>query len=304
MRLLALTLVFAIGCAAEPGGMKSVPQSAPATAEADLGGSQAGSAGGEAESAQALPSQAALRRKIIYTAHVDLVVEDFRPIPSQVEEFARQFDGFISHSQVTGAPGYPRRGEWTVRVPVERYEPFLAAVRERLGGEIQSIRVDSQDVTEEYFDVEARIRNKKKTEERLIKLLEDRTGKLDDVLTVERELSRVREEIERVEGRLRVLADLTSLATVHLNVTEVKDYVPEEAPSYATRVRRAFQSSLDALVSTAQAVSIAIVALSPWLAVLLVVALVLWLMARMAWRRHLRVLERRVQVVDEPRPSG
>jgi len=304
MRLLALMMVFALGCAAEPGGMKAVPQSAPAMAEADLGGSQAASAGGEAESGQTLPSQAALRRKIVYTANVDLVVEDFRPIPSQVEEVARQFDGFISHSQVTGAPGYPRRGEWTIRVPVERYEQFLAAIRERLGGEIQSVRVDSQDVTEEYFDVEARIRNKKKTEERLVKLLEERTGKLEDVLTVERELSRVREEIERVEGRLRVLADLTSLATVHLNVTEVKDYVPEEAPSYMTRVRRAFQSSLDALVSTAQAVSIAFVALSPWLAVLLVLALVLGLIARMAWRRHMRVLERRVQVVDEPRPSG
>ncbi|HUT89665.1 MAG TPA: DUF4349 domain-containing protein [Thermoguttaceae bacterium] len=305
MRLLVvLVMVFALGCSAERLGMKGVPESAPAMAEADLGGSQGRDAGGEAESGQALPTQGALNRKIIYTATVDLVVEDFAPIPNQVEEVAKQFGGFVANSNVSGSPGYPRRGEWTLRVPVERYEEFLAEVRQRLGGEIQSVRVDSQDVIEEYFDVEARIRNKKKTEERLLKLLEERTGKLEDVLTVERELSRVREEIERVEGRLRVLGDLTSLTTIHLTVTEVKGYVPEAAPSYMTRVRRAFNASVAALVSAAQALSIAIVALSPWLAVLLVLAIVLGLLLRLAWRFRMRALERRVEVVDESSPSG
>jgi predicted type IV restriction endonuclease len=146
------------------------------------------------------------------------------------------------------------------------------------------VRVDSQDVTEEFYDVEARIRNKKKEEDRLLQLLDTATGKLEDVLAVERELSRVREEIERVEGRLRVLKDLTSLTTINLSVTEVKDYVPEEAATYATRVRRAFQSSITALVATMQGLSIAAIAAAPWLAVILALAVVLMLFA-MAIRR-------------------
>ena len=139
------------------------------------------------------------------------------------------------------------------------------------------MRVDSQDVTEEFYDVEARIRNKKKEEDRLLELLDTATGELEDILAVERELSRVREEIERVEGRLRVHKDLTSLTTINLSVTEVKDYVPEEAATYATRVRRAFQSSITALVATMQGLSILAVAAAPWLAVILALGLVLML---------------------------
>jgi hypothetical protein len=161
------------------------------------------------------------------------------------------------------------------------------------------VSVDSQDVTEEFYDVEARIRNKKKQEERLLALLDTAAGELKDVLDIERELARVREEIERVEGRLRVLKDLTSLTTVNLRVREVKGYVPEESATYATRVRRGFQASISALSATAQAVSIALVAFLPWLAVLLVLALILRLVWRVARRRHMRTLERRVEVVDE-----
>jgi hypothetical protein len=116
----------------------------------------------------------------------------------------------------------------------------------------------------------------------LLKLLDTATGKLEEVLAVEREIGRVRGEIEQSEGRMRVLTDLTALATVELVVTEVKDYVPEEAVTYGTRVRRSLDASLRALVFTADQLSIAAVAISPWLAVLLGpgLPLVLWLRAR------------------------
>ncbi|NQT13941.1 MAG: DUF4349 domain-containing protein, partial [Planctomycetes bacterium] len=191
--------------------------------------------------------------------------------------------GFVASSNISGSPGRSRNGTWKLRIPAERHGDFLTAVRQ-LDGEVQRERVDSKDVTEEFYDVEARIRNKKKAEERLIDLLENRAGELQHVLTVEKELSRVREEIERVEGRLRVLGDLTSLSTFNLNVTEVKDYVPEEPPGYLTRVSQTFWASYDALVFAAQEFSIAVVALSPWLGVLLVLLLLLMLVWRIVGR--------------------
>jgi len=115
-------------------------------------------------------------------------------------------------------------------------------------------------------------------------LLDEATGKLQDVLNVERELARVREEIERMEGRLRVLDDLTSLTTIELRVQEVRDYVPEETPTYLTRVRRAFSGSVDSLLATAQAVSIAVVALVPWLPVVAVGLVVAVWGLRFCWR--------------------
>ncbi len=237
---------------------------------------------GVAEAAEEpLPAEAALKRKIVYTAEVDLIVEDFEPVPEQVETLAEQFDAYVANSTVSGSPGSPRTGHWTIRVPVERYEEFLAAARQL--GEVRRVSVDSQDVTEEYYDVEARIRNKKKTESRLLRHLEDATGKLEEILEVEKELDRVCEEIERVEGRLRVLKDLTSLTTIQLTVSEIKDYVPEEAASYATRVRRGFQASIATLVSAAQGLSIAVIVLLPWLVILLVLGVLsfaLWRLVR------------------------
>ncbi len=200
------------------------------------------------------PGADALQRKIIYTATVNLVVENFDPVPQNVEALVGRFGAYVARSQITGLPGSPRRGQWTLRVPADRYEAFLAAAREL--GEVQNVTSDSQDVTEEYYDVEAHIRNKKQEETRLLELLSKAAGKLDEVLTVERELTRVRGEIEQMEGRLRVLGSLTTMSTVNLDVSEIKDYVPEEAVTYATRVRRAWDGSTAALVSTVQTVSV------------------------------------------------
>jgi hypothetical protein len=226
----------------------------------------------------------ALERKIIYTAELNLVVEDFSPVSSEVEDLAREFGGYIAHSKVYGMPGAPRRGEWTLRVPVARYEELLVAARKI--GEVRSESRDSREVTEEFYDLQARIRNKKRQEERLLKILDETAGKLKDILDVEQEIARIRGEIEQMEGRVRVLNDLTAMTTVTLNVEEVKDYVPEESPTYATRIRRAFHGSITAIVSTAQVVSILVAVITPWLGILLVIAVVPWLIFRMRRRRR------------------
>ena len=224
------------------------------------------------------PSAEALQRKIIYTATVNLVVERFDPIPELVQALVGRFDAYVARSQITGLPGSPRHGQWTLRVPADRYEAFLIAAREL--GEVQNVSSDSQDVTEEYYDVEAHARNKKQEETRLLELLSKATGKLDEVLTVEHELTRVRGEIEALEGRLRVLGSLTTMSTVNLDVNEIKGYVPEEAATYATRVRRAWNGSTTELVSTMQTLSVLLVALAPWIGILLVPVLVVVFLLR------------------------
>jgi hypothetical protein len=232
---------------------------------------------------QPLPGSNTLQRKIIYTADVELVVEEFNSIPAKVEKIVEEFEGYIAGSTVTGAPGHPRIGKWTIRVPVDRYGKFLTAVQKL--GEVHRVSSDSKDVSEEYYDLETRIKNKEKQEGRLLELLTDATGKLDEVLAVERELARVREEIERMEGRVRVLNDLTSLTTVELSISEIKDYVPDEAPTYVVRVRRAFEGSISSLVSAAVGLSILVVALLPWLGVLLVPTMMIILFVRRRRRR-------------------
>ena len=85
-----------------------------------------------------------------------------------------------------------------MRVPPGRFVELLVTAQ-RLG-EVRRVISDSQDVSEEYYDVEARIRNKQQEETRLLAHLQDSTGKLDEILAVERELARVRGEVEQVQG--------------------------------------------------------------------------------------------------------
>ena len=91
-----------------------------------------------------------------------------------------------------------------------------------------------------------------------------------------------------MEGRVRVFDDLTALTTVNLRVDEIKDYVPEQAPTYGTRARRALSGSIDTMVSTAKDLSIAAIAASPWLGVLAVPLLLLVLSIRARRRRRRR----------------
>lgn len=202
-------------------------------------------------------------RKIIYSAEVELAVEDFTGVPDQVVAVVKKFGAYVADSQLAGSSGENRRGTWKIRVPVARFDEFVNAAKGL--GEVIKVGTSSRDVSEEYYDVDARIRNKTKEEERLLKLLEERPGKLEDVIAIERELSRVREELERMQGRMRVLADLTSLTTVDLSILEIRDYRPPQAPTLATRIRRTFSDSLDSLQSASEAVLLAAVASGPWL---------------------------------------
>jgi hypothetical protein len=257
-------------------GVKPAAPDALAVAQAAPGGPP--QAAGEA-----VPPAQAHARKIIYRADVDLVVEEFEGLPEKIEGLVKEFGGYISRSNLHGTSGTPRGGDWTCRIPADKYEPFLEAARGL--GEVRSVTSDSDDVSAEFYDIEARIRNKKVEETRLLKHLEDSTGKLEDILAVEREIARVRGEIEQMEGRLRVLADLTSLTTIVIRVAEIKDYVPEAAPTYATRVRRSFASSLDSLVAFGQNLSILAVALVPWLPLILVPVIALYYLGRFIGRR-------------------
>ncbi|MBN2024298.1 MAG: DUF4349 domain-containing protein [Pirellulales bacterium] len=213
-------------------------------------------------------------RKIVHTATLHVAVEEFDPVPGAVAAVADRFGAYVARSDVDNASRAARRGTWTIRVPVDRYDACLEALRQL--GEIDNESADSKDVTEEFYDLDVRIRNKKRQEDRLVRLLDEATGKLDEILSVERELARVRGEVEQMEGRLRVLADLTALATIHLNVREIPIHKTPDVPGYATRARRTFQTSLHCLIDACQGLSLLVVMVLPWVGVLAALGLGIW----------------------------
>jgi hypothetical protein len=259
-------LMFAVGCAAEQapnGGTESnLKQVGLANTPAEKTADETADGGEKHKTA----------RKIIYDARIDLLVDSINATEQAMLGLIDAHEGFLAESDQSSFAQNQRRATWRVRVPVKHFHAFTSAVA-RLG-EVRQNHVGSQDITEEFMDLEARIRNKREEEKRLLKHLADSTGKLEDILAVEKELARVRGEAEQMEGRLRFLTDRSDLSTVTIEATEWKDYNPPVAATFSTQVGRTFFRSVQALLDFGRAIALMLVALAPW-APLIVIGLII-----------------------------
>ncbi len=249
-------------------------------------GLEQASGGVEAKAAPA--PKAIANRKIIYDARVELVTEDLNKLEAGLLQIVGSQGAYVADSDRSGTAGATRHGTWKIRVPVDAYD---ALVRGVVGlGELISNKTQSQDVSAEYYDLDARQAAKKVEEARLLKHLADSTGRLDEILAVERELSRVRSEIEQMQGRLAVLSNLTSLATVTVTASEIKGYIPPQAPTLGQKVARTFAGSVESLQILGEAVLLATVALIPWVPLMIPAAILVLVALRRAIRRTLAYL--------------
>jgi hypothetical protein len=226
----------------------------------------------------------AMPTKIIRTGDVSLIVDNFDEAFARFKADVEAIkDAYIAKAEISGSTGSPRRGTWKVRIPTASFDKFMTQMA-GLGVPDRNV-IDSRDVTEEYYDVEARLRNKKAEEARLVKHLDTSTGKLEEILKVEHEISRVRGEIEQMEGRLRMIDNLSSLTTVSVTMQEIKNYVPAQAPTFSNRVARTFGNSTDALVNFGEGVVLFSVAVAPWLPLIAVAVLLLYIGGNVVSRR-------------------
>jgi hypothetical protein len=210
-------------------------------------------------------------RRIIYEAEVSLVVKKMSETEAQITKLLKQFDGYIADAAVDRRQGQELSGRWKVRVPATNFDSFLDEVSKL--GIAESRRQTAQDVTEEFVNLEAQISNKKKLEERIVELLKDASGKIKDVIEVERELARVRGEIEQMEGRLRYLTNRTDLTTISIVAREEENYVPPAAPTFVNRIAQAWKTSLESLQSFGERLVVATTFAFPWVVVFSLVLL-------------------------------
>jgi Domain of unknown function (DUF4349) len=217
-------------------------------------------------------------RKIITNAEVFLILEDLDAGEKQLKELIAQNGGQIASSDLRGTSGSQRAGHWKVRIPIANFDAFKAKA-EKIGN-LERSSTNSSDVTEEFYDVEARLKNKKIEEARLIQHLEKSTAKLSDILEVEKELSRVRGEIEQMQGRINMLNNLTSLTTIDISLREVKNYVPPTAASFGDDVNRTLNSSWSGLVTTGRKFTLSLVSLLPWVPLLVILGYLSYLLLR------------------------
>ena len=135
-----------------------------------------------------------------------------------LQQLAITFGGYVGNTSLAAGDNQVRSATIQLKIPAARYDEVLAGMRSI--GKVESVASTAQDVGEEFVDITARATNARRLEERLIALLATRTGKLEDVLAVERELARVREELERYDGRIRYLKSRVATSTLAVTVHE------------------------------------------------------------------------------------
>ncbi len=157
-------------------------------------------------------------RMLIRTGYASIRVDSLEAAIRRVTEVATAMGGYVANSSFQTGEQAVRSAMLEIKLPAARYQEAF----DRLSGvgTVTNASTSTQDVGEEYVDISARTANAKRLEERLVSLLATRAGKLEEVLGVERELARVRQEIERYEGRLRYLERQVAMSTLAVTVFE------------------------------------------------------------------------------------
>jgi len=174
---------------------------------------------------------------IIRTATLVVVAKEFDAARSAFERLLRQHGGYIAQLS-TGGQSSARTLTATLRVPADRMDALFAELKKigRVEGEGQI----GEEVTQQYVDLVARLKNSRVTEQRLAQILAQRTGKVADVLEVEREIARVRGEIERMDAQRKTLENQVAFASVRFELREeYQAQLDVTPPSTATRLRNA-----------------------------------------------------------------
>jgi hypothetical protein len=188
---------------------------------------------GEEANATPAPSEVVPGSMLVRVGKASLQVDALEVGIGRVRDVAKRTGAVIANTSMDGGREQTRAASLELRIPSERFDEAVNALSPI--GKLESVNVSVQDVGEEFVDVQARMVNARRLEQRLIELLGTRTGKLTDVLKVEGELARVREEIERYEGRLRYLRSRSSVSTLTIAVHEPFPMVAEHAGMHPMR---------------------------------------------------------------------
>ncbi len=226
----------------------------------------------------------AIARKIKYAAVIQLIADDFPKAEAEIANLVKGADGYVANSDIKNSPGSLRTGSWQIRIPVREFDAFRTAVLKL--GAVEKNTTDSQDLTEEFYDLANYIKNRQAEEESLRKFMEKAGDRLDSFFTIRRELNQVHEDIDRNLGRLKLMANLTDMTTVTLLIVEKQKYEgdrpPEiaEAPTFMVRFRAMLGESTGRLVSLFQILALILAALAPWVPLILILAAPVWLFSR------------------------
>ncbi|MDX1613366.1 MAG: DUF4349 domain-containing protein [Candidatus Promineifilaceae bacterium] len=223
-------------------------------------------------------------RLIIRTGTLDIVVADSEEAAEAISRLADRLGGWVVSSNLRDFDG-AKSGSITVRVPAAEFDRAVSSIKE-LATEVEFESTTSEDVTEEYVDLNARLDNLEATAERVRGFL-DRARDVEDALDVNQELSRLESEIESLKGRIQFLQQSAAFSTLTVNLKPDALNQPLEVAGW--RPQGVARDAIEALVAALQGLANVVIWLVIFVLPILLVFLVpLYLIYRFGWRRWRR----------------
>ncbi|MFD0692757.1 DUF4349 domain-containing protein [Paenibacillus sp. GCM10027628] len=236
---------------------------------------------------------AGFNRKLIYRANMVMPVEDYNKAQTQLRDLITMSGAYILQFSENANTG-ERGGTYTIKVASGGFVSLLDGL-EKISPSLQR-NVQGQDVTEEYVDLESRLKAKQMVETRLLSFME-KASKTDDLLAFSNELSKVQGEIEQIKGRMRYLDQNVSYSTIELRMYQQTGNKPLLSdPNKLTlqdRIQRAWNSSLNVLATVLQWILVFLAAALPVLVIAAIIGVPIWVFRR---KRNKQLVEMRSQL--------
>ena len=201
----------------------------------------------QAEQTQAAPI--AVERKIIRNADLQLEANAPEEAQTKISQIAESKGGFVVETQSSGSDAKATIRDtvtMTVRVPSAKFDEALNEIRQT-GSRVIAENIKGEDVTEEFIDIEARLKTQKALEAQFLEIMK-RSNTVADALNVQTEIARVRGDIEKIEGRRRFLESQSSLSTVKVKLQTPAAFSANTAGFFG-KLGQAFGSGFDAALS-------------------------------------------------------
>lgn len=225
-------------------------------------------------------------RRIIRSGSIELTVEDTRETIREIRGMIETKEGIISSSNIYEMREGQYGANLTLRIPNKNFDSVMAQLETY--GKATNIQTGLDDVTMHYIDLESRLNNQKAQEKRLVEIL-DMAETVEEVLEVEKELYRVRGEVETMTAQFNYLKDQVSYSTIHLLIREETIPTGTVSPSafhdLGSRIAQAFIGSINVVLNSVSFIIIAFSALLPILIILGVIVILVWLLVRKLSKR-------------------
>jgi len=171
----------------------------------------------EEPSSLSQPSKEIVDRKLIRNGNLDFKTDDVKKTKTEIEKISKDLNGYIS-SESENNYGDRLQYNQVLRVPADQFDELIKRI-EPFAIKVESKNINTQDVTEEFIDVEARLKTKKELETRYREILKQ-AKTVADIVSIESQIANVRSEIESMEGRLKYLKNQVAFSTLNVSYYE------------------------------------------------------------------------------------